>query len=225
MVLWVGKDQLGDLILGSPMWLQSGRSWSWCWMKPQLSEGIQDGFFSHTPGVSLASLSFSRLHFILQSPSTKLGLLLAVILLHWLPSQKVEAARPGNGYSQNCLSIRQPYAIGQSHDMVCPDSRVWGERFYLLKLMKSVWDRKYYCRHLWKIQSTTTNYLKKKAHTPPWVRKISMRLIISQRYDMIVRKTNEIVPAKVRSQNKENQQVFCLLHWWNHIQKEEYVHG
>lgn len=80
------------------------------------------------------SLSFSRLHFILQSLSTKPGLLLAVILLHWLPSQKVEAARPGNGYSQNCLRIRPPYAIGQSHDMVCPDSRVWGERFYLLKL-------------------------------------------------------------------------------------------
>ena len=80
------------------------------------------------------SLSFSRLHFILQGLSTKPGLLLAVILLHWLPSQEVEAARPGNGYSQNCLSIKPPYAIDQSHDTVCPDFKAMGREILPLEV-------------------------------------------------------------------------------------------
>lgn len=56
MALCVGSDQLGDLVLSSPMWLQvtaagagAGRSLH--------RAGIQDSLLTHAPGVSLASLS------------------------------------------------------------------------------------------------------------------------------------------------------------------------
>lgn len=47
---------------------------------------------------------------------------------------------------------------------------------------------------------------------PPLVRETHMRLIISQWYNVIIRKTSEMLIAKIRIQSKENQQVFWSLH-------------
>lgn len=151
-------------------------SWSRCRTKPPPSRHPRQPPHSRTwclPGLSLSSL-----HFILQGLAAKLELLLAVMLLRWLPSENVEATRPGNGYSQHRSSIKPPCATDQSHDMVFPDSRRWGERLYLLKSMRQC--QRHSTRGVYgtgnitvnifeKIQSTTTYYLKKKkkTHIPP----------------------------------------------------------
>lgn len=90
-----------------------------------VGQGIQDGFFTHIPAVSLSPCCIS-----LAKPSPQnlgfshYGGLLEVTLLNWLPSQKVETSRPVNSDSQNRLSSKSSYAIGQSHHIACPVQRV-----------------------------------------------------------------------------------------------------
>lgn len=90
-----------------------------------VGQGIQDGFFTHIPAVSLSPCCIP---FAKPSPQnlgfSHYGGLLEVTLLNWLPGQKVETSRPVNSYSQNCVSIKPPYAIGQSHHRACPVQRV-----------------------------------------------------------------------------------------------------
>ena len=78
--------------------------------------------------------------------------------------EEAEAARSIKSYALNCTVSLVLYSIGQSSHRAFPDSRegkihstCWW-RTGKVTLLKSMWDRRYVCSHLWEIQPATARF-------------------------------------------------------------------